>query len=151
MASRRKLDRKRPYGEIYGHLQARYEQFGILFDTEGNELPGFEDVKIPEAGPVVVIGDSKELEAALAELREENARLRDELEEKEALVEEIQGKLDTANIEIARLNAQIEELTKPADPQTGNSAAPVDAAPAAGKKKTEQPSLIDDQLKAQGA
>ena len=32
------LDRKKPYGEIYGGGKARYEQGGVYFDHEGEEV-----------------------------------------------------------------------------------------------------------------
>lgn len=33
-----KLDRRQPFGEIYGHPCAKYEQGGLSFDCEGNEI-----------------------------------------------------------------------------------------------------------------
>ncbi len=39
-----KLDRKRPFGQVYGQASHCYEQDGKLFDNEGDEVVG-DDVK----------------------------------------------------------------------------------------------------------
>jgi hypothetical protein len=157
---KRKLDRSRPFGTVFGGGEAAFEQFGILFDGAGDELPGFEDVEIPEEVFVPAAGDESS-GAAIRQLTAEVARLDillqkkgDALADAEALAEELQGKLDTANIEIKRLQAQIDELSKPADVPAGNPGTPAAAEAPAGKGKkgapaAEQSSLLDDQLKAQ--
>jgi hypothetical protein len=109
----RKLDRNKPFGEIYGTHAARFEQHGIQFDADGLELPGFETVKIPDA-KVEMASNEKEvkkqfqaLQAELDRVQGENASMQAKVEEAEALVEELQGQLDTAMVEISRLNETI--------------------------------------------
>ena len=38
------LDRKRPYGQVYGSPNVGYEQDGKSFDHDGNELPSPRDI-----------------------------------------------------------------------------------------------------------
>lgn len=35
-----KLDTNKSYGTVYGHINASYEQNGVLFDAAGNSLSG---------------------------------------------------------------------------------------------------------------
>jgi regulator of replication initiation timing len=146
MAAKRKLDRSQPYGSVFGSGSAAFEQFGICFDGAGNELPGFEEVEIPKAATVVVGGDDAGLKAQIQELLAENERLqgevgkvRDVQADAEARTEEVQGKLDTAEVEIGRLTAQLEDLTKPAE--AGKESI--------GKKGTKKTDDLDDQLSMQ--
>lgn len=151
---KRKLDRSQVFGTVFGSGNAAYEQHGILFDVSGEELPGFEDVEIPEESPVVA-GDNAGLKAQVQDLLAVNTRLQAELgkmrqaladaeSNAEAQAEEIQGQLDTANVEIDRLNKQIEELTKPANPEDGNRVN-TDKQPA-GKSKDKKAAEVDSQL-----
>ena len=148
----RKLDKNRPFGDVYGHRNARYEQFGILFDTDGIELPGFERVQIPKE-EIPAAGNNGNLAAELAELREQNGLLQDEIaglkarlddQDTDAAVEEVQGKLDTANVEVARLAEQVKQLTLQLEEATAPGKVKGAAAKGAGQTS------IDDQLKAQG-
>ncbi len=146
----RKLDRNRPFGEIYGHAEARFEQHGILFDSDENELPGFEDVKIPEHIPMASGADANvgRLMSDLEEQRRQNARLQAEndrlklqtAEDGNAAVEEVQGKLDSANVEIARLNGLVADL------QAQLAGSGTDTANKDKGKKSE----VDKQLDLQG-
>jgi hypothetical protein len=117
MAKKRKLDRGKSFGTIFGAGAACFEQHGIQFDSAGDELPGFEKVEVPADAPVPA-GTDEGLKAQLAEQARINARLQAELgklqddldraqrdrEDAQAANEERQGKLDTATIEIERLN-----------------------------------------------
>lgn len=162
MAKKRKLDRSRPFGTVCGDARAKFEQFGILFDAAGEELPGFEKVEIPRDVPSTC-SDTEGLKAQVRELTEVNTRLqgetgklRDDLakagEEKadaDARAEEIQGQLDTANVEIGRLNTLIDELNSSAD--KGGADGAVQAAepkkPAGkGKQGDKGDGQVDDQL-----
>lgn len=148
MAKKRTLDRSKPYGSVFGSGSAVYEQFGILFDGSGKELPGFEEVEIPVDTQVVVVGDDAELKAQIRKLLAENEQLQVDIgkvrsaqDEAEAKAEEIQGQLDTATVEIERLKNEIHDLTKPAEPSTN---------PADDEKKNKQKSAdIDAQLSLQ--
>lgn len=44
-----KLDMKRPYGVVHGHLKIAFEQDGRQFDYEGNETDGRGPVKFFDA------------------------------------------------------------------------------------------------------
>lgn len=134
---KRKLDRKRPFSEIYGEHAGKYEQFGILFDAEGTELEGYQDVVVPADVPEITT-ETKEpaLRAEISRLTAELGRVTAELEEKDAEIEEVQGKLDTATVEIERLNAATSESLFPDQPGKG--------------KKGSNAVDIDEQMKAQG-
>lgn len=133
----RNLDKNRPFAEIFGAHSGKYEQFGILFDAEGIELEGYEDVVIPDAVPVITT-DSKEpeLRAEIDRLAADLSQVTAALAERDAEIEEIQGKLDTAQVEIGRLTAVNE-------PAAGKD----------GKKKATgaADTPLDAQLAAQGA
>ena len=102
----RKLDRSQPFGEIYGSADARYEQHGIQFDNQGNELPGFSKIKIPAASATIVqVADDSELRREIGRLTDEVKRLTAALEDKDAAYEEAVGKLDTAMVDVNRLMA----------------------------------------------
>lgn len=111
-AKKRKLDRSLPFGEVFGAGGARYEQHGIQFDGEELELPGFEDVKIPEAAirTVFVEGDTSAFKKEIERLQALNVELTGNLEAVEADKEEIQGKFDTLSIEAERLRSRVTEL-----------------------------------------
>lgn len=109
---KRQLDRSRMFGLVYGGGAAVFEQHGILFDSLGEELPGFESVEIPAEAPQAVEEGNAGQERQVRELMDANVRLREELERARAdleaaemLSEELQGKLDTALVEIERMNA----------------------------------------------
>jgi transposase len=140
----RKLDKKRPFAEIYGSHAARYEQFGIQFDAEGVELEGFQDVVVPAEIPVITAETSEPaLRDEIARLADELSRVSAELEEKDAEIEEIQGKLDTAQVEITRLTAALPDA---APVKTGKNAKGNTAT-----TDSQLDSLLDAQLTAQGA
>ncbi|CAB4211904.1 hypothetical protein UFOVP1419_48 [uncultured Caudovirales phage] len=101
----RKLDRTQPFGEIYGSDTARYEQHGIQFDGQGKEIPGFEAVVVPDTAAVVASSDYNGLLREIGRLTDEMRRLQAECDDKDALYEEAVGQLDTARVEINRLNA----------------------------------------------
>jgi hypothetical protein len=138
----RKLDRKRPYAEIFGDHTAKYDQFGILFDADGNEMEGFENVTVPPEIPVITVdSDSDTLRAEIGRLAAELSSVTAELDEKDAGIEEIQGKLDTAQVEISRLTAALAE-SAPTGKGKGNKSTNT-------QDSTPDP-LLDDQLKANG-
>lgn len=151
---KRQLDRSKPYGQVYGEERAVFEQHGILFDGEGWELPGFEDVEIPEEAQVIVVDEKRvrELTAEVAKLAKVNQDLNDQLkrtktdkEHAEAELEEVQGKLDSAEITIKKLQADLDDATAP-------TAEPVGPVEKSKKKSTEKPvdPAIDEQLSLQG-
>lgn len=142
MAKARRLDRKRPFAEIFGNHAAKYEQFGIHFDADEGELPGYEHVVIPEDKTVIIsTGDEEALRQRITLLEQENSRLCGLLEDQEAMTEEAQGRADTLQIEVNRLREQ----------QANAPAAPADSAPKNGKAKgpAADQSSIDAQLKLQ--
>jgi hypothetical protein len=104
--AKRTLDRHSPYGEIYGAAGARYEQHGIQFDGDGVELPGFENVVIPDQKTIIIVDDAN-LRGEVDRLAALCNKQRAELEEKDAAHEEVQGQLDTARIQIGRLQDEL--------------------------------------------
>ena len=46
-----KLDKKAPYGQVYGHGQAVFEQDGVLFDGAGESLPTANELKKRKPAP----------------------------------------------------------------------------------------------------
>ena len=136
----RELDRLRSFGEIYGGTgDARFEQDGIQFDSAGVELPGFENVEIVAAAPVVNMpGDDSMLRDEISRLNRAVGKLSGDLEEKDAAYEEAIGKLDTATIEVSRLQAEVQRLTAliPADgaADSANLDAQLDLQGATGSK-----------------
>lgn len=143
---KRKLDKKRPYAEIFGSHDGKYEQFGILFDCEGIELEGYKDVVIPDDIPVIT-ADSNDsaLRAEISRLSTKLGLVTLELEEKDAEIEEIQGKLDTANVELNRFNTQA-EASFPGKPAKDVKVLTGDQLKAQGTAAA----AVDAQLKAQG-
>lgn len=134
----RKLDRKLPFGEIYGGGEACFEQHGIQFDGEGNELPGFKDVEIPESKTVYIVSDDvPQLQTLICELQAKLDNQQLLIADLEAEKEEMQGKVDTLQIDCDKL---VEQL------------AAVNAGTKKGKKEEAAPvqTEIEDQLKAQG-
>lgn len=140
----RKLDRSRPFGEIFGAGDGRFEQFGIMFDIDGDELPGYEHIEIPPETLDAAGGAGDQghllthLQTVIDQLRNEKSALQSTLEDTEAQVEELQGQLDTANIQVARLTEQVAALTKSADPDNGKQKT--------GKGKGEPADPAKDQL-----
>lgn len=59
-----KFDPKKPYGVITGHAWARYEQNGILYDTQGNsefqEIVDFEEAEAPKEVEVIFSKEKKD-------------------------------------------------------------------------------------------
>jgi uncharacterized small protein (DUF1192 family) len=107
----RKLDRSQPFGEIYGSNTARYEQHGVQFDPQGNELPGFEEVVIPDAVAVVASSDDGGLLREIGRLTDEVRRLQAALDDKDAAYEEAVGQMDTTRVIADRLQAEVDRLT----------------------------------------
>lgn len=125
---KRTLDKKRPFAEVYGHSEARYEQFGILFDPEGRELPGYEHVEIPEDRTVLVVsGDEEALKRIIEELQAENRRLITALEDADAEIEGAVGQADSLKVEVARLKEQLAALQPDPSKNAKGKATDVDA------------------------
>lgn len=148
---KRQLDRSRPFGLVYGSGAAAFDQFGILFDSNGEELPGFESVVIPAEQKAPTPADDTagykalvdSLQGRVDALQGELAVAREELDDSAAQIEELQGKLDTANVEIARLTAL---TTTTSDEQP---ALPIGKDAGKGGKKSATDKQVDDQLAAQ--
>jgi hypothetical protein len=92
----RKIDRDRPFGHVFGGGEAAFEQFGILFDANGDELPGFEEVEIPEHLPLVTAegcyggpAEIEDVKRLAASLHDELVRAREGLADAEARNEEL--------------------------------------------------------------
>lgn len=158
MSKARKLDRKRPFAEIFGNHEAKFEQFGILFDVDERELPGHEHIEIPEDKTVVIVaGDEEALHARIKQLEEDNARLDGILEDLEAEKEEALGKVDTLEIEVKRLQEQLKkqhaEVPSAEVPAGGDQQAQaVHLKPAgknAGKNPAVDPNSVEGQLELQ--
>lgn len=49
----KKLDRNKPYGVVQGEHNAAFEQDGVAFDIDGNELVSEKQAAEPEAGKAV--------------------------------------------------------------------------------------------------
>lgn len=146
----RKLDKKRPFAEIYGQHEAKYEQFGILFDSDGVELPGYEDVEIPKPEVAITTGDDSALRDEIGRLLEENAQLRADLEEMEAVAEEATGNVDTLKVEVKRLQEQLLAAQQAAPAKGKDKEKSKDAPPApTGEAAPEAPSALDQQLSLQ--
>jgi len=148
---KRKLDKNAPYGQVYGSGRAAYEQFGILFDVEGKELPGQEEIESIEVQAPVVVDDAKVpvLVAEIEKLGKQNAELKEQLERAvadkdnaDAEKAEVQGQLDTAEVEIKRLNGLIDELDVKAD----ETAQTDKKTTSRGKKNVGVASSTDEQL-----
>lgn len=152
---KRKLNRTIPFARVYGEDKAVYEQYGILFNGIGDELPGYEDVEIPEEVVKVVVDDAK-----AQELVKENSALKKQLGEfkggfdqavadKEAAesdLAEVQGKLDTAEVEIKQLQDRIASLQSDA----GNDAKSDEKPKPSRSGKKNATSDVDQQLDLQG-
>jgi len=132
----RKLDRTRPFGEIYGGSgDARYEQHGIMFDAAGDELPGYDDVEIPEPKEVVIVqGDDTALRAEIARLTSRLEAALTQLEDADGELEGVQGQLDSANVEISRLNDEVARLS---------ALVPVDGVTTVGSEEVSLDSQLD--------
>lgn len=62
-----KFDPKKPYGMITGHAWARYEQNGVLYDSQGNPETRdleIEEIEVPEEIKLEVGGKDFELNNA---------------------------------------------------------------------------------------
>lgn len=129
--TRRELDKNRPYGEVYNHGDARYEQHGILFDGSGKELPGFEEIEVPAEDPKAPeTVDVSALKNEIVVLKKQILLLKSDFEvernqaaeDLEAEVEAVQGQLDTANVDIGRLSNELTTL-KAVQPETAEDSA----------------------------
>lgn len=135
MAKRAKLDKKKPFGSIYGRGNRRFEQGGEFFDVEGNHVP---DEVVADTGGEVG-GDDQ-----LTALAIENEQLKKQLAELTApnnAVPVEPAKADTAEEDKPAAAKADDKKTPSAEPKVGK-----------GKKtaETTETSEIDDQLAAQG-
>ncbi len=112
----RKLDSTRPFAEIFGGDDAGvFEQFGIMFDPAGVELPGYDHIEIPaDDAPVQVIVDNPELRGEINRLTSNIANLKELLALKDEQFEIESGRADDLAVEVERLKARLEEALNPA-------------------------------------
>lgn len=130
MARKAKLDKKKPFGSIFGRGNRRFEQGGEFFDVEGNHVP---DEVVADTGGEVGGNDQ------LAALAIENEQLKKKLAELEP------KKVDTPETPATdKVAGKVQE--KKTDAQPVKKVAQDKAAPAAGNAETSE---LDDQLAAQ--